>query len=222
MFTRKKILEAIQVADLELATKLLKKWGDLYGYEKFSEQILLPILEEYTQDDFKRGGSPLAQGYVAARFAEIAMSMVMENIPSDQLSKPTKGPIVIGNIEDDFHSLGRRIICAFLNSNGWIIHDLGNDIPANEFVEKAMETNSPIIAVSAMMYSTAVNIANVREELIQRNLENQIKLAVGGAIFNLRADLMKEVGGDGTVKNALHVPKLFDTLIFDLKLYSNE
>lgn len=218
MFTQQKLLEAIQVADLDLATKLLKEWGELNGYENFSEQILLPVLEKYTLDDFKLGGSPLAQGYVAARFAEIAMSMVMQNIPSDQLTKPTKGPIVIGNIEDDFHSLGRRIICAFLKSNGWIIHDLGNDIPANEFVEKAIETNSPIIAVSAMMYSTAVNIASVREEIIHRNLENKIKLAVGGAIFNLRADLMKEVGGDGTVKNALYVPNLFDTLMLDLKL----
>jgi methanogenic corrinoid protein MtbC1 len=58
-----------------------------------------------------------------------------------------------------------------LNSNGWIIHDLGNDIPANEFVEKAIETKSSIIAVSAMMYSTAVNIISVREEIIKRNLE---------------------------------------------------
>jgi methanogenic corrinoid protein MtbC1 len=218
MDIQQEILKAIQIANLDQATGLLKQWGDLNGYENFSEQILLPVLEKYTQDDFKLDGSPLAQGYVAARFAEIAMNMVMQNIPSAHLPRQTKGPVVIGNIEDDFHSLGRRIICAFLNSNGWIIHDLGNDIPANEFVEKAIETKSSIIAVSAMMYSTAVNIISVREEIIKRNLGNKVKLAVGGAIFNLRPDLINEVGGDGTVKSALHVPKLFDSLLADIKL----
>jgi len=217
MEIQQELVNAIQNANLNYATELLKKWGDLNGYENFAEKILLPVLEKYSQDDFKMDGSPLAQGYVAARFAEIAMNMVIANTNPEQLPKQTLGPIVIGNIEDDFHSLGRRIICAFLSSNGWIINDIGNDVPPAEFVEKAIETNSKIIAVSAMMYSTAINIAQVREELINRNLENKIKLAVGGAIFNLRSDLVQEVGGDGTVKSAIHVPKLFDSLLNSLK-----
>jgi methanogenic corrinoid protein MtbC1 len=216
------ILNAIQVANLDRATELLKNWGDSYGYEGFTDQILLPVLEKYTQDDFVGDGSPLAQGYVAARFAEVSMNLILQNSRSEAIIKPDKGPIVIGNIEDDFHSLGRRIICAFLQSNGWIIHDLGNDIPAEKFVETAVETQSRIIAVSAMMYSTAINISQVREEIIRRNLEKKLKLAVGGAIFNLRSDLMKEVGGDGTVKSALHVPGLFDSLIRDLTLQNHE
>lgn len=216
MDIKQEILSAIQTANLTLASDLLKQWGEENGYDHFTEKILLPVLEKYTLDDFKLDGSPLAQGYVAARFAETAMDTVMKNSSSGKVINPTKGPIVIGNIEDDFHSLGRRIICAFLKSNGWIVHDIGNDIPANEFVEKAIETESRIIAASAMMYSTAVNIIKVREELISRNLEGKIKLAVGGAIFNLRSDLIKEVGGDGTAKSALQVPKLFDSLISDL------
>jgi methanogenic corrinoid protein MtbC1 len=207
------ILIAIQAADLNSATILLQQWGNTHGYENFAEEILLPVLEKYTLDDFKLDGSPLAQGYVAARFAETAMELALKNGKSELIVAPTKGPVVIGNIEDDFHSLGRRIICTFLKTNGWIIYDIGNDVPANEFVEKAIETESKIIAASAMMYSTAVNIIKIREELINRNLEGKIKLAVGGAIFNLRADLINEVGGDGTAKSALHVPKLFDSLL---------
>jgi len=222
MDIQQELLQAIQDADLNRATKLLTGWGDLNGYSGFTDQILLPVLEKYTLDDFKRDGSPLAQGYVAARFAEIAINLVIENTPAGQALKEDKGPIVIGNIEDDFHSLGRRIICSFLRSNGWIIHDIGNDIPASEFVEKAIETNSKIIAVSAMMYSTAINISEVREQIIRRNLEKEVKLAVGGAIFNLRTDLVNEVGGDGTVKSALHVPKLFDDMLTDLKLQHHE
>jgi hypothetical protein len=48
------ILKAIQIANLDQATGLLKQWGDLNGYENFSAQILLPVLEEFTQDDLMK------------------------------------------------------------------------------------------------------------------------------------------------------------------------
>jgi methanogenic corrinoid protein MtbC1 len=217
MEIQQEIVSAIQIANLNRASELLSEWGSNNGFENIAEKILLPVLEKYSQDDFEMDGSPLAQGYVAARFAEIAMNMAIANTNPEQLPKQNLGPIVIGNIEDDFHSLGRRIICAFLSSNGWIINDIGNDVLPADFVENALETNSKIIAVSAMMYSTAINISKVREELIRRNLENTIKLAVGGAIFNLRSDLVQEVGGDGTAKSAIHVPKLFNSLLNSLK-----
>lgn len=213
METRELILEAIQDADLGKAIACLNEWGDAYGYESFTERILLPVLEKYTLDDFKQDGSPLAQGYVAARFAEIAMETVLRKTDSGSEPVGFKGPVVIGNIEDDFHSLGRRIVIAFLKTKGWKIIDLGNDVPAHEFVAKAMENEARIIAASAMMYSTAVNISGIREEIIKRNLESSMKLAVGGAIFNLREDLIKEVGGDGTARSALQVPALFDGFV---------
>ncbi len=42
--------------------------------------------------------------------------------------------MVIGNIEDDFHSLGRRIVASFLSAADWEVHDIGNDVPAETFI----------------------------------------------------------------------------------------
>ena len=41
--------------------------------------------------------------------------------------------MILGNIEDDFHALGRRIVCTFLHAQGWEVIDLGNDVLAKEF-----------------------------------------------------------------------------------------
>jgi len=128
-----------------------------------------------------------------------------------------KGAVIIGNIEDDFHSLGRKMVSIFLKSAGWEIIDLGNDVPAKDFVDKAEKTGALFIAVSAMMYSTAMNIKKVREEIDRRGLNGKIKLAAGGAVFRLRPELLEEVGGDGTAGNAINVPALFDRLLNDLK-----
>jgi methylmalonyl-CoA mutase cobalamin-binding domain/chain len=126
-------------------------------------------------------------------------------------------PVVLANIEDDFHSLGRKMVGTFLQASGWKIHDLGNDVPAEKIVDAAVELDAPIIGVSAMMYTTAINIKKVREEINRRKLQHKIKLAVGGAIFKVRPELTKEVGGDGSASSATNAPELFLKLLKTIK-----
>jgi len=82
-----------------------------------------------------------------------------------------------------------------------------------KFVDKAEEVNAPIIAVSAMMYMTAMNIKKVREEIDNRGLKGKIMLAAGGAVFLQRPEVLEIVGGDGTSPNAIKAPKLMDQLL---------
>ncbi|MEI6877096.1 MAG: hypothetical protein WCL50_18435, partial [Spirochaetota bacterium] len=50
---------------------------------------------------------------------------------------PFKGKAVIGNIEEDFHGLGRRLVASFLRTSGWEVHDLGNDVAAERTPRRA-------------------------------------------------------------------------------------
>jgi methanogenic corrinoid protein MtbC1 len=100
----------------------------------------------------------------------------------------------------------------FLAAAGWDIYDLGNDVLAEELLEKAIEVNANVIGCSAMMQTTALNIRSIRTLIDNRGLREQIKLAVGGAVFNWRPDLVAEVGGDGTARNAAGVDELFTRL----------
>ncbi|GAB1484745.1 hypothetical protein MASR2M78_35630 [Treponema sp.] len=120
---------------------------------------------------------------------------------------------VIGNIEDDYHSIGRRMVATLLRMDGWLVKDLGNDVLAKAFVDEALRMEASVIGVSAMMLTNAQNIRKVRKEIDNRKLENKIKLAVGGAIFVMRPELADEVGGDGTAINAIECPMLFNRLL---------
>lgn len=148
----------------------------------------------------------LAQNFVASKIAE---DTLLRCIPVKEERRSSKGSVVIGNIEDDFHSLGRRAVGLFLEAAGWDVHDLGNDIPAEQFIEKACEVSASVIGVSAMMQTTAMNIGKVRKLLDKYNLNSSVKLAVGGAVFNWRPELVAEVGGDGTAHNAVGADELF-------------
>ncbi len=203
----------ILAGDMRSATELVEKWANIHSYERAVTEILEPALDSFgekwsTSEDFS-----LAQGYVAGKVAENIMTKAIETLPADSSRTALKGPVVIGNIEDDYHALGRKLVSTFLRNAGWEICNLGNDVLPAEFVDKAEEVNAPIIAVSAMMYMTAMNIKKLRQEIDNRGLNGRILLAVGGAVFLQRPELVEIVGGDGTASNAIKAPSLMDQLL---------
>jgi methylmalonyl-CoA mutase cobalamin-binding domain/chain len=185
-----KQIEETSVSDVinDVLEPALMKIGELWNKEKVS----------------------LAAGYLAGKLAEEILEKSLEEVVE---STESKGVAVVGNVEDDYHSLGRKLLSAFLRISGWQVVDLGNDVLADEFVDAALEHDAHVIGVSAMMFATAENIKLIRQELDKRNLSNNIKLAVGGAVFKLNPNLVDEVGGDGTAANAAEAPALFDSLI---------
>jgi methanogenic corrinoid protein MtbC1 len=208
--TRRRLLAAILDADRARAAALLADWGEERGTETVAAEILEPTLESI--GSLWDGGAQnisLAQAYVAGKVAE---DFLIAAAGRTWESRPVAGVAVIGNIEDDFHSLGRRMVGIFLASAGWKVYDLGNDVLADAFVETALEVGASVVGASAMMYATAMNIASIRDEIDRRNLGSAIKIAAGGAVFKLRPELLAEVGADGSSGNAIQAPALFSRL----------
>lgn len=212
MDTKQKLLELIVRADRTSASQLLDSWASEHSYEQLMADIIEPVLTEIGRRWAEEGVS-LAQGYITAKITEDALNKVVaERADKNEISE-RKGPVIMGNIEDDSHSLGRKMVVTFLEADGWEVRDLGNDVLADEFVDTALEIGAKVIGVSAMMYTTAQNIRKVRDEIDNRHLTGKIQLAAGGAVFVLRPELIKEVGGDGTTRNAIGAPELFSKLL---------
>ncbi|MFA6401206.1 MAG: cobalamin-dependent protein [Salinivirgaceae bacterium] len=195
----------------EQANTLLDNYAASCSYRVAMNDILEPVLEQIG-NMWAEESISLAQGYVAGKVSEDMLLKIFNEGINTAGIQPEKGPVVVGNIEDDYHSLGRKLVSVFLQSAGWKVFDLGNDVTAGEFVDKAVETGARIIGVSAMMYTTAQNIGKVRDELVRRKLSGRIQLAVGGAVFKIRPELAREVGGDGTASSCFKAPGLFEEL----------
>lgn len=212
MDLRQALMEKIRLADRQGANVLLDAWAAEHGYERVLKEVLDPTLTEIGDHWQLAELFTLAQVYVAARVTEDVLSKIAQQKQRSAADRPPKGPVVLGNIEADFHALGRRMVGTFLRAEGWIVHDLGNDVPAEVFVDKAQEVGARVIGVSAMMMTTARNVRRVREEIDRRGLTGRIQLAVGGAVFRVCPGLVEEVGGDGTAFSALEVDGLFERL----------
>ena len=215
MNTQEKITilgDTINEGEKDKAVKLLKDWATQSGFKEIIFTVLEPLLIEWGTL-WMQGKLSLAHGYLSGKVAEEFYMIASQSEELLISENQVKGTIVLGNIEDDFHPLGRRLVNIFSKAAGWNIIDLGNDVPAEIFIENAVKNKAGIIAVSAMMFTTAKNILKIRKELDRQSLADKIKLAVGGAVFKLRPGLVADIGGDGTADNAIDAPALFDSLI---------
>lgn len=210
------LIECMLDADRDRASRLL---GELLESgtpaQELLRQVLDPALNEVGRLWENRELS-MAQAYVGARIAE---DFLMRCLPSEAEGavRPPKGVVVIGNIEDDFHALGRRMVGSFLRASGWEVVDLGNDVTAEVFVEEALARGAHIVGASAMMHDAAMNIRKLRELIDRRGVAGRLKLAVGGAVFNWRPSLVEEVGGDGTAENATQADALCARLLSEVR-----
>jgi methylmalonyl-CoA mutase cobalamin-binding domain/chain len=205
----KHLVELILLGNRKEAMELLDASAAKMHWRKTIDGVLEPALDEIGKR-WAAENISLAAGYLAGKIAEDTLLKAFE---AEEALPQTKGPIVIGNVEDDFHSLGRKLVGIFLRTAGWKVIDLGNDVPAEDFINAAVAGEAKIIGVSAMMLTTAENIRKIRSELDRRGLTGRILLAVGGAVFKIRPELVAEVGGDGTVSSAVDAPRLMAELL---------
>ncbi len=209
---REMIAHLINEGEKDSAVQLLLEWSTQTSFKEVIFNVLEPMLTELGQL-WMRGNISLAHGYLSGKVAEEFYLMAAGDQEFNLSRTRHRGTVVLGNIEDDFHPLGRRLVNIYAQSAGWNIIDLGTDVTAERFIEKAIENKADIVAVSAMMFTTAKNIIKVRQELDKNSLSGKVMLAVGGAVFKLRPELVTEIGGDGTADTAIGASDLFETLL---------
>ena len=74
------------------------------------------------------------------------------------------------------------------------------DVPITKFVEKAIEVDADIVAVSALLTTTMVRQRDVVEAIEDSGLD-KVKVMVGGA--PVTRDWMNEIGADGYSEDAI-------------------
>jgi len=157
------ILAAMLNSNRIQAVALALEWAAQHGYPRLFTEVLDPVLVRIGADYEAGAAASIAYGYIAAKVVEDVLAQALPQ--AGAATPPAQGSVILGNIEDDYHALGRKMVGAFVRAAGWDVRDLGNDVLAGAFVDAAVECGARVIGVSAMMQTTALNIAKVRTEL---------------------------------------------------------
>jgi methanogenic corrinoid protein MtbC1 len=111
----------------------------------------------------------------------------------------SQGRIVIGTVEGDLHDIGKNIVASMVEAAGFEVHDLGVDITAARFVEKAKEVPADIVALSALLSTTFPHMREVIDAIRKSKISS--KTLVGGAPLSM--EIAKSMGADGYGRDAV-------------------
>ena len=127
-----------------------------------------------------------------------------EEILKSGKKREVLGRIVIGTVLGDLHTIGKQMVSTLLRANGFEVIDLGIDISAEKFIAAIKKNEADILAMSALLTTTAYEQKNVMEVLEKENLRDSVKVMVGGgAVTKDFADNISADGYDSTAPGAV-------------------
>ena len=146
-------------------------------------------------DEFGEGILFLPELVASAGAMEKANLLLEEAIKNGAETRNALGKVLIGTVFGDIHTIGKALVGALLTAEGFKVHDLGIDVPTEKFIQAVKELKPDVLAMSALLTTTAPEARKVIEELNQQGLREDIKVIVGGGAIT--ESYAKSIGADG-------------------------
>lgn len=130
-------------------------------------------------EKFKRNEVFVPEVLVAARAMNAGVEVLRPYLVASGVT--AKGVAVIGTVKGDLHDIGKNLVKMMLEGKGLTVIDLGVDVSADTFVEKAKEHNAQIICCSALLTTTMMEMKSVVEKAEKEGIRESVKIMIGGA-----------------------------------------
>ena len=170
------------------------------------EGIVVPALERIGSA-WAAGKLSLAEVYMSGR---LCAQLVDALLPRSGALRPSQPRMAIALL-NDYHELGKRMVCSTLRAAGFEIRDYGRLTPP-QLIERASEDDLEVLLVSVLMLPSALDVRRVVDGLAAAGARTQV--VVGGAPFRLDPSLWREVGAvamGAAASDAVAIVKRFST-----------
>ena len=133
-------------------------------------------------EKFKNNEVYVPEVLVAAR----AMSMGAQILKPHLAEAGVKatGKVCIGTVQGDLHDIGKNLVKMMMEGKGLEVVDLGTDVPAEKFIQTAIEQNCQVICCSALLTTTMNVMADVVKAAEAAGIRDKVKIMIGGAPVN--------------------------------------
>jgi corrinoid protein of di/trimethylamine methyltransferase len=174
------------------------------------ENVLSPAMDEvgrrYEEADYF-----IPDLVMAGEAMNAAMGVLGPELVARQQTRSSPGVIVLGTVEGDIHEIGKSLVGTMLEAAGFIVHDLGVDVSAVDFVSKAREVDADVVGLSALLTTTMRNQKAVIEALEEAELRERVKVIIGGAPVS--PEWAERIGADAYAENAREAVRITRRLV---------
>ncbi|MDZ7700174.1 MAG: dihydropteroate synthase [Deltaproteobacteria bacterium] len=118
-----------------------------------------------------------------------------------QQSDKTLGTVVIGTVFGDLHDIGKNLTRLLLETSGFKVVDLGENVPAETFVEQAKAAHAHVVGLSSLLTTGDPHVEETVKALRESDIGEHIKIICGGAAMTPRF-VLEVCGADAHAENA--------------------
>jgi len=208
------ILENLKKAVLEYNVEGAANWANKALEEGIDPVAALDALIEAIRQvgaAFGKGECWLPDLVGAADAMQSAMPIIEGEIEKKGAKRESMGKVVIGSVFGDIHNIGKSMVTSLLTADGFEVIDLGINVEMEEFVERVKELEADILAMSALLTTTAPEGKKVIDRLKEVGWKGKVKVMIGGGAIN--AAFAESIGADGYDPTAPGAVKLARSFI---------
>jgi len=176
---------------------------------QFCEEAVTSSPPEDVIDALSKGLSIIGAKFETREYflSELMMAgVIMKNaqaIIRPQLTQrltQVAGKVVIGTVAGDLHDIGKNIVIALLEGEGFTVIDLGVNVPAEQFVQTVRDEQPDILGLSALLRATVPEMGTVISTLKNAKLRDTVTIVVGGLPLN--KEYSRQLGADYYAQDA--------------------
>jgi len=104
------------------------------------------------------------------------------------------GKVIITCVGNELHEIGARMVADFYEMDGWDVNYLGANVPTDDIISMVVETKPHILGISCTMDTQIQTVRKIIDGI--REVDNCIKITVGGYCFNKKPELAEAMGAD--------------------------
>ncbi len=131
-------------------------------------------------EDFSRGEVFVPEMLRAAACMSAATEVLKPLLAAGNTGGPS-GKVVLGTVRGDLHDIGKNLVKIMMEGAGLDVIDLGCDIPAEDFIQAAIDNDCRIIACSTLLTTCMDEIRTVVQLARDRGIRDKVKILIGGA-----------------------------------------
>jgi 5-methyltetrahydrofolate--homocysteine methyltransferase len=158
---------------------------------------------------FEEGEFFVPEMLISARAMQGGLSLLKPHLVSSKVK--FAGMVVIGTVKGDLHDIGKNLVALMLEGAGFEIKDLGVDVTPEKFVAAISAENATIVALSALLTTTMLNMKITIEAIEKAGLRDKVKIIIGGA--PVTQSFADQIGADGFSASAGGVVSLAQSLL---------
>jgi methanogenic corrinoid protein MtbC1 len=208
------ILHGLGQAVFDYDPEAAANWARQAVAEKLDPLVALAALTDAIRevgDGFACGELWLPDLIAAAEAMTAGTTILEAEIALGSAQQTGLGVVVMGTVFGDIHDIGKNMVVILLRAAGFSVHDLGSNIRAEAFVDAAIRYNARLLALSALLTTTAPEQKKVIDLLSEAGIRERVKVIVGGG--GITRAFAEAIGADGYEPTAPGAVKLAKQLL---------